>query len=68
MIAGPNDPDLVNRIREKIYQIKQINEVLSIHSQAKKPRQMATESDSITFTRAVSKGFNIRILIPWWFN
>ena len=38
MIGGSNHPNLENRIRGEICMIRQMNEVLSIQSTAKKPR------------------------------
>ncbi|GFZ15723.1 hypothetical protein Acr_25g0001320 [Actinidia rufa] len=52
MIGGLRDPDLENRISGEIRVLKQMYEVLSIHSPAKKPRKETTESGSITFTKA----------------
>ena len=49
MIWGLNYPVLENRIREEIRLIRQMNEVLSVQSMAKKPRQTVFELGSITF-------------------
>ncbi|GFZ03447.1 hypothetical protein Acr_16g0000710 [Actinidia rufa] len=52
MIEGPNHPYLENRIRGEIRMIKQMHDVLSVQSPAKKSRLTVSESRSITFTRA----------------
>ena len=52
MIGGPNHPDLENKIQGEIRMIKQMNEVLSVQSAAKKPRYVISELESITFTKA----------------
>ena len=51
MIGGSNHLDLENRIRGKIRMIKQMYEVLSVQSPAKKTRQTTTELGSIIFTK-----------------
>ncbi|GFY97528.1 hypothetical protein Acr_12g0000690 [Actinidia rufa] len=51
IIGGPYHPDLDNRIRGEIRMVRQIHEVLSVHSLAKKPRVAAAESGSLTFTK-----------------
>ena len=50
MIGGPHHPDLENRIQGEIQMIKQIYEVLLVHSSAKKMRITAMGPGSITFT------------------
>ena len=52
MISGPRDPDLKNRIKGEIWVLKQMYEVLSVYSLAKKPSKETTKSGSITFTKA----------------
>ncbi|PSS08152.1 Topoisomerase [Actinidia chinensis var. chinensis] len=52
MIGGPRDTNLKNRIRREIQILKQIYEVLSVHSPAKKSRKEVTEPESITFIKA----------------
>ena len=51
MIGGPNHLDLENKIREKIRMIKQMHEVFSVQSLAKKLRQTVIEPGSITCTK-----------------
>ena len=51
MIGGSNHQDLENRIRGEIRIIRQMNEVLSVQSMAKNPRQMISKLGSITFTK-----------------
>ena len=52
MTEGPHHPNLKNRIQGEIRMIKQMYEVLSIHSSAKKPRTTVTKLGSIAFTKA----------------
>ncbi|GFY82889.1 hypothetical protein Acr_02g0011290 [Actinidia rufa] len=52
MIGGPNHPDFENRIQGEIRMVKQMHEVLMIQSSTKKPRQVASELGSFTFTKA----------------
>ena len=52
MIRHPNYPDLENRIWGEIWMIRQMNEVLSVQSMAKKPRQTMSKPGSITFSKA----------------
>ncbi|GFS35507.1 hypothetical protein Acr_00g0040260 [Actinidia rufa] len=52
MIGELRDPDLKNRIKGEIWVLKQIYEVLSVHSPAKKLRKETIEPGSITFTKA----------------
>ncbi|GFS32686.1 hypothetical protein Acr_00g0024030 [Actinidia rufa] len=51
MIGGPHHPELENRIQGEIQMIKQMYEVLSVYSSAKKSRTVASELESITFTK-----------------
>ncbi|GFZ19922.1 O-Glycosyl hydrolases family 17 protein [Actinidia rufa] len=51
MIGGPNHPDLENRIRGEIQMVRQMHKVLSVHLLAKKPRVVAGEPGSLTFTK-----------------
>ena len=52
MIEASKHIDLENRIWEEIRMIRQMNEVLSVQSSGKKPRQTMFEPGSITFTKA----------------
>lgn len=51
IIGGLNHPDLENKIWGEIEMIKQMHEVLSVQSPAKKPRQAVSKPGSIKFTR-----------------
>ena len=53
MIGGPHHSDLENRIRGEIRIIKQMHEILSVQSPAKKLRQATSEPGSITFIKTV---------------
>ncbi|GFY95352.1 hypothetical protein Acr_10g0007370 [Actinidia rufa] len=52
MMEGLRDPDLENRVKREIRILRQMYEVLLVHSPAKKPRKEATKPGSITFTKA----------------
>ncbi|GFS37695.1 hypothetical protein Acr_00g0053490 [Actinidia rufa] len=52
MIGGLHDLDLKNRIKGEILILRQILEVLLVHSSTKKLRKEAAELGSITFTKA----------------
>ncbi|GFZ05322.1 hypothetical protein Acr_17g0008940 [Actinidia rufa] len=52
MIGGPHYPNLKNRIRGEIRMFKQMHEVLSVQSPAKKSRVIAVEPMSLMFTKA----------------
>ena len=65
VIGGPNHPNLENKIRGKIRMIRQMNEVPSIQSAAKKLKQIMSEPRSITFTELTWRGSSTLTLTPW---
>ena len=65
MIRGSNYPDIENKIRGEIRMIKQMYEVFSFQSLAKKLRKTATEPRSITFTKANLKRVQHLHSDPW---
>ncbi|PSR88326.1 DEAD-box ATP-dependent RNA helicase [Actinidia chinensis var. chinensis] len=52
MISGPHHSNLENRIQGEIGMVRQMHEVLSVHSSAKKPRVVAAKLGSLMFTNA----------------